>query len=992
MPTALPAGELRWVTSERPADPEEVREALAERFVLRTEDANSGAPGLRIPQAGALHAVLAHWSTGTAEPATVVLPTGTGKTETMVALFASERLERVLILVPSDRLRTQIAEVFETYGVLPQAGVLDAPLPGPVVGRIEHRLSSVAAMRSFTERCNVIVTTPNALRASSDEVVAALVARCSHLFVDEAHHVSAASWARVRDAFAGKPVLQFTATPYREDGQRLGGRVIYSFPLGRAQALGYFQPISYVSVVALADSDRAVAEEAVARLRADRERGLDHLIMARVNRVGRARDDVLPLYQELAPEFAPRVLHSQLTKGDRVAALDAVTERHSRIVICVDMLGEGYDFPELKIAALHDPHRSLGVALQFIGRFARSRSDLGAATAVVARPDPGYDERLRALYAEDSQWNSVIERVAGEAIEDVRELDEFEGGFAEMADEALSIHVLRPKMSVVVYETSCAEWHPERLADLYAPEQIVSPPAINTAERVAWVVVEARSGVRWAHVQSLEEIVYHLHVLHWDPRRGLLYVNTSELETLHGDLAETVCGPDTRRVEHETVFRALAELQRPTPTNVGVIDLRNHSRRFSMHVGADVFEGFPVAEQQSKSNTNIFVVAYQEGERVTLGAALKGRIWSQQAANSVLEWVRWCRRLGPKLQDDSISLDALLRKFVRPRPLESRPALTPLAIDWPWMAYAGVSDNVKLEIEGTRGLLIDAELVLSEHSEHGAIPFAVRIGDHALPYEAVVQEGTLTHRALGAEAHVVRERSETEVLSAYLDREGTNVWFEKEVVIHGSVLYRMERDQPAIDLNQLLVLDWEGVDIRRESQGIERDPGTVQARAAERLTSLDDWDIVLDDDGTGEVADLVALKEEGDRVIVHLVHCKYSSQSAPGARVGDLYALCGQAHRSAHHRQHVDEMLTNLVRRERARRDRGYSGLMVGDDVALLTFQDTIRRSRRELRVTAVQPGLSKARAQARHLELLGAVDVYVSEVAYGTFDMWCSE
>ena len=117
------------------------------------------------------------------------------------------------------------------------------------------------------------------------------------------------------------------------------------------------------------------------------------------------------------------------------------------------MLGEGFDFPELKIAALHDPHRSLGVALQFIGRFARSRPDLGTATAVVARPDPGYDERLRALYAENSEWDAVIERLAGDAVEDVRALDEFEGGFGDGGDEGLSIHVLRPKMSTVVYET-----------------------------------------------------------------------------------------------------------------------------------------------------------------------------------------------------------------------------------------------------------------------------------------------------------------------------------------------------------------------------------------------------------------------------------------------------------------------------------------------------------------------------------------------------------
>jgi superfamily II DNA or RNA helicase len=991
LPSPFAPEELHWVTSERPSDPAEVRAGLVGRFMLRTEDPDAGTPGLRVPQAGALHAVLAQWSTGSSEPATVVLPTGTGKTETMVSLFASERPERLLVVVPSDRLRTQIAETFETYGVLPAAGVLDAPLPGPVVGRIEHHFSDVAAMRSFVERCNVLVTTPNALDASSEAVRAALIARCSHLFVDEAHHVSALRWARIRDAFAGKPVLQFTATPYREDGQRLGGRVIYSFPLGLARTLGYFQPISYVSVLALANPDRAVAQAAIEQLRADGAAGLDHLIMARVSRIGRARDDVLPIYEELGPEFAPRVLHSALPRREQTEALEAIRRRDSRIVICVDMLGEGFDFPELKIAALHDPHRSLGVALQFIGRFARSRPDLGTATAVVARPDPGYDERLRALYAESSEWDTVIERLAGDAIEDVRELDEFEAGFGEAEEEGLSIHVLRPKMSTVVYETSCTEWEPGRLADRFAAERVISPPAINASEQVVWMVVEARTGVKWAHMQSLQDVAYHLHVLYWDRARSLLYINTSQLESLHEDLAQAVCGEDVRRVEGERVYRALGDLQRPTPTNVGVIDLRNRSRRFSMHVGADVYEGFPDAERQSKSNTNIFVVAYQEGKRVTLGAARKGRIWSQQAADTVLEWVQWCQRLGTKLQDESISLDGLFRSFVRPRPLEERPPLAPLAIDWPWIAYAEVSESVKVEIEGTEGLLIDSELVVTDHSEEGAIPFEVRVGDLALAYEATVNDGALVHRALDGEAHIVRERSEPQALSEFLDREGSTVWFEQEVVVEGAVLYELQREQAPIDMDKIVAFSWEGVDIQRESQGAQRDPATVQARAAERLISLAEWDVVIDDDGTGEVADLVALRDDGERVIVHLVHCKYSSKAEPGARVSDLYEVCGQAHRSAHHRQHIDAMVANLIRRERQRQEKGHSGLMVGDDAALFAFQDVVRRRRPTLRVAVVQPGLSRAKAQARHLQLLGAADVYVAEVAYGAFEVWCS-
>ncbi|WP_396136918.1 MULTISPECIES: DEAD/DEAH box helicase family protein [unclassified Amycolatopsis] len=38
---------------------------------------------------------------------------------------------------------------------------------------------------------------------------------CSHLFIDEAHHVAAVTWSNIRDAFIDKHVIQFTATPFR---------------------------------------------------------------------------------------------------------------------------------------------------------------------------------------------------------------------------------------------------------------------------------------------------------------------------------------------------------------------------------------------------------------------------------------------------------------------------------------------------------------------------------------------------------------------------------------------------------------------------------------------------------------------------------------------------------------------------------------------------------------------------------------------------------
>jgi hypothetical protein len=92
--------EISWLIDgpgahgDEPVSPDNVIRSLAEgfRFVAATDTA----AGLRPPQLGALHAVLAARTTEVDEPVTVVMPTGTGKTETMLAVFAfaKSRLNR----------------------------------------------------------------------------------------------------------------------------------------------------------------------------------------------------------------------------------------------------------------------------------------------------------------------------------------------------------------------------------------------------------------------------------------------------------------------------------------------------------------------------------------------------------------------------------------------------------------------------------------------------------------------------------------------------------------------------------------------------------------------------------------------------------------------------------------------------------------------------------------------------------------------------------
>jgi superfamily II DNA or RNA helicase len=412
----------RWLAVPDPTDPDGVSESHLNAFRFRSPKTGLE---LRPPQSGAVHSVLGYWTTAPSEPATVVMPTGTGKTDTMVSIFVATAPRLLLVVVPSDALRAQIASKFETLGILPSLGLLSSSAGLPVVGQIKHQFADATEAQSFAEACNVIIATPQVLTGPG-EGATALLAACTHLFVDEAHHVAASTWTAIRNAFDGKPVVQFTATPFREDGKHLGGRVIYAFPLREAQAQGYFSRINYRSIPDLGEHDTAIASAAVQQLRDDLEAGHDHILMARVSRIGRA-DDLVPIYRLLAPEFNPVIVHSTTPAAERRAAHQAILNRTSRIIVCVNMFGEGFDLPELKIAAIHDPHKTIGITLQFVGRFARSSPTLGDATVVVGRPDRDYDPELRKLFAEDADWNRIIRDLSENEVFAQLEASDFEG-------------------------------------------------------------------------------------------------------------------------------------------------------------------------------------------------------------------------------------------------------------------------------------------------------------------------------------------------------------------------------------------------------------------------------------------------------------------------------------------------------------------------------------------------------------------------------------
>jgi len=215
-------------------------------FAYAQEDLAQGIVGLRNPQIGAVHRIHAHWSVSD-DPATIVMPTGTGKTETMLSVLVSAGCAKLLVVVPTDALRAQLAWKFITLGVLkaPGSAIFRPEAKHPIVCTLQHIPRSPQEVDEIFGRAQVIITTSSIAGQSEKSVQQRMSFHCSHLFIDEAHHAEAPTWSVFKGRFKERRILQFTATPYREDGKPLDGDIIFKYPLKRAQKEEYFRPIRF---------------------------------------------------------------------------------------------------------------------------------------------------------------------------------------------------------------------------------------------------------------------------------------------------------------------------------------------------------------------------------------------------------------------------------------------------------------------------------------------------------------------------------------------------------------------------------------------------------------------------------------------------------------------------------------------------------------------------------------------------------------------------
>jgi superfamily II DNA or RNA helicase len=970
-------------------------ESWRNAFTYIEEDVTKGVVGLRRPQIGAIHAVHSHWSISK-NVGTVVMPTGTGKTEVMLGVLVSANCERLVVIVPTDALRTQLAGKFLSLGVLkhPESKLLVPDARYPIVGMLTHIPNTAAEVDEFFERCHVVVMTSAIAGACDPEVQARMALHCPYLFIDEAHHTEAPTWRAFKERFNDRRVLQFTATPFREDGRPLDGAIVYKYPLKKAQDDGYFRPIHFRSVYEFNVSrvDEAIARVAIEQLRADSEKG--HILMARVDTVREAQR-VFEIYKRYS-EFNPVQLHTGVkSTKTREAARQAILSGESKIVVCVDMLGEGFDLPELKIAAFHDIRKTLAVTLQLAGRFTRARPDLGDATFIANLADVDVRMELRKLYARDPDWNALLPELSDTLIGEQVALQTFLAGFTDFPEQ-VPLKTIRPACSAVVFRTNCERWTPENFRDgipgIANCEQV--HPSLNANKTVLVVVTAKRIQLTWSDVETAYDWEWELYVLFWSEELNLLFINCSANAGEYKALARAVAGEDATLIRGPEVFRAFSGITRLKLQNVGLSEQLGRNVRYTGRMGADVESALTEVLRRKGRKSVLAGGGFENGHRATIGASRRGRVWSHQREN-VANFITWCGEVGRKLLDESIDPDEVLKGTLNAKTITSRPAAMPICADWPEEVYKSPEAAWIITIDGTDYALGELSIDLVDPSTDGPLQLSVSSETQSVVFELHLfkeDEDTPNYafRLRSETAITIRrgDRAEPSTLAEFFYDEPPLIWFVDGSSLEGNEHVELKVQTPPYNPEKIQTWDWSGTDLRKESQGPAKDVDSVQARVIRELETDPTYAVIMDDDGKGELADVVTIRLLGEaasptEVEIELYHCKYAKGDAAGARVGDLYEVCGQAQKCISWMASSDrqtDMLTHLLRRNAAAEERGFTRIERGTIEELVRIREISRERAVRVKVFVVQPGLSKADASRDQLELLSVTENHLME------------
>ena len=943
--------------------------------------------GLRSPQIGALHALLSHTEDGD-ESAIVVMPTGTGKTETMLAFLIANTCQKVFVIVPSDALRTQTYRKFKTLGLLRKLEIVPHDINLPIVTMVKSTLDD-SEWKQKIDNSNVIITTMSSAGKISSKIRTYLRKNISFLFVDEAHHSKAQTWDSFINVFPPQKVIMFTATPFRNDGQKLSGKIVFNFSLKKAQDQGYYQKIKNYQITKYSteESDKAIAAKAITILNSDLDNGFDHIVMARCKSKKRA-EQVFNIYKQYQ-EYSPVIVYSGMRNG--LAVLKAIKEKKHRIIVCVNMLGEGYDLPQLKIAAIHDERQSLAITLQFIGRFTRTNDvKLGPASFIINIAYPPIQEEINTLYQTDADWNCILPRINEKAATKQQSLSSFLKDFQGDLKDEISLEDIRPALSAEIYATdstttSFTNWK-KALNNSSQYDYILHSQSSNTLV----IVLGKKSHVLWGDTHTVQNLNWDIVIVYFDSLHKRIYLNSSI--NIKGERYLKHLFSNPIKYQDDKMFRVFSNILRLRLFNVGARLPRGKDISFQSYYGSSVQDGIDQLSQGRLEKNNLFGVGYKNGQMTSIGCSSKGKVWSRERAD-LQQFQNWCKEVGKVISDETIDSNVVLKNTLVSEHMSAFPEVYPISMDWNPEVYVHYTQMI--QIADNLVSFDEIEISVEEDTKIGEdIVFSLKYDYNFCKYRMTIENNKAKYTKISDDNIIFYKGNMELSLEKFLEDTPMTVFYADDSVSYGVNYYHPQRKADEISDDLISTFEWENVDLSKESQHSKPyEIDSIQYYMAKNIISK--YDYLIDDDGSGEIADLVAITNSEYIINITLYHLKYARGGKVSNSIENLYQVCGQAQKSVRWKYVVGQkVFDHILKRSEKKEQRGKSSSILKGSVEEIIKLREEASNKKEVRyhVVIVQPGMSKSQCSHEMKILLGNTVKILHEMANIDCHVICSK
>jgi len=365
-------------------------------------------PNIRKPQLQAYCETIKYFNNSPENRnALIVLPTGVGKTGVMALAPFNLCTKRTLIITPGTTIKDTVIDSLNPDNpdnFWYKTNVFQRGFPLPNV--IEYDGNNTPP--EILEVANIIILNIQKLQSRLDS---SLINRVNNDFfdfiiIDEAHHSTATTWIECINYFLNAKILKLTGTPFRTDGDKITGELIYKYSLGRAMSNNFVKSLSNIQYtpnelkltidnntdtlytineiysLGLRDEDwvsrsvayslecsESIVSESINSLNQKKlTSNIPHKIIAIACSIEHAKQ-IAQLYEDKS--IKTTIIHSNLLKEEKEKAFKDIENNRVDAVINVAMLGEGYDHRYLSVAAIFRPFRNELPYIQFIGRILR---------------------------------------------------------------------------------------------------------------------------------------------------------------------------------------------------------------------------------------------------------------------------------------------------------------------------------------------------------------------------------------------------------------------------------------------------------------------------------------------------------------------------------------------------------------------------------------------------------------------------------------------